>query len=192
MKRNATVFFGCLLCCLVLFPGERCLAKKVKGVNFSETLTIKGTSCKLVGVGIRKKLVINVYLGGLYMAQPSTAADEVISSDQTKRMMLHFLYKEVTAEQLIEAWNEGFEKNAGQSVSALKEKIALFNSFFTESAKKGEMIIITYLPGEGTQVVINGNLKGTIEGTDFMKALFSIWFGQFPPSKGLKKGMLGG
>ena len=104
---------------------------------------------------------------------------------------MQFLYKEVTAEQLIEAWNEGFEKNAGADVAALKDKITRFNSFFTQPMKKGEKMSITYCPEKGTEVVIKGRVAGTIEGKVFMEALFSIWFGPFPPSKGLKEGMLG-
>ena len=67
----------------------------------------------------------------------------------------------------------------------------MFNGFFKESAKKGEKIVITYIPGKGTEVSIKGQVKGVIEGKDFMEAMFSIWFGPYPPSKGLKKGMLG-
>ncbi|MFC1694293.1 chalcone isomerase family protein [Candidatus Latescibacterota bacterium] len=169
-----------------------CLAREEKGVGFPETVTIQGTECKLIGVGVRKKLIINVYLGALYMAKPTQSVERVISTDQVKRVHMHFLYREVTADQLIEAWNEGFENNAGDSFTTLKDEISRFNGLFTESMKKDETIVITYLPGQGTEVRSKGEIKGVIEGQGFMKALFSIWFGPKPPSKGLKKGMLGG
>ena len=166
-------------------------AREVKGINFLETTTVKGTTCKLVGVGLRKKIIISVYLGALYLEKPAPTATDVIASEQHKRVVMHFLYKEVTADQLIEAWNEGFGKNTGKAANVLKDKISRFNSFFTESMKKGETIVITYLPERGIEVVIRNKIKGIIEGHDFMEALFSIWFGPHPPSKGLKKGMLG-
>ncbi len=166
-------------------------ARKVKRVTFPETASIQGTSCKLNGVGIRKKLIINVYLGALYLEKPTQSASAVTSSEQTKQVIMHFLYKEVTAEQLVEAWNEGFEKNAGSKVASLKSEINRFNGFFTQSMKKGERITITYNPAKGTEVNIKGRVAGTIEGKAFMEALFSIWFGPFPPSKGLKEGMMG-
>jgi len=180
-----------LMICTVFFTMGTAHARKVKGVTFKENITIKGKTCKLNGVGIRKKVIINVYIGAFYIEKPSSNEKEVISSDQTKQVILHFLYKEVKPEQLVDAWNEGFEKNAGKKVTALKDKITRFNSFFTESAKKGEKIIITYIPGQGTEVKIKGKIKGTIEGYDFMEALFSVWFGPHPPDKRLKKGMLG-
>lgn len=76
-------------------------------------------------------------------------------------------------------------------VPALKDRITKFNSFFSESIKQGETIIITYIPGKGTEINIKNTVKGIIEGKNFMEALFSIWFGPYPPSKGLKERMLG-
>ncbi|MFC1606984.1 chalcone isomerase family protein [Candidatus Latescibacterota bacterium] len=176
---------------IAVISPEIASGRTVKGVNFSETASIAGTSCKLMGVGIRKKLIINVYLGALYLAKPSNNAALVAGSDQAKRIVMHFLYKEVNADQLVEAWNEGFEKNSPGKVAILKSKIDRFNSFFTQSMKKGESMIITYIPGKGSEVVIKGKTAGVIEGKDFMEALFSIWFGPSPPSKGLREGMLG-
>ena len=73
-------------------------AKEVKGVDFPETTTISGTTCKLIGVGIRKKIIFNVYLGALYLEKPTNNSTVVISSDQIKRVVMHFLYKEVSAD----------------------------------------------------------------------------------------------
>ena len=189
--KSHLIFSAVFMLFFSMFSFNSGLAREVKGVNFPETTIIQGTTCKLMGVGIRKKLIINVYLGALYIAQPTNNASNVISTDQIKRVSIHFLYKEVTTDQLIEAWNEGFEKNAGNALVSLKEKINKFNGFFTEPMKKDETMVITYIPGHGTEVTIKGQVKGVIEGRDFMEALFSIWFGPNPPSNGLKNGMLG-
>ena len=191
MLRNFLRIIPVFMLYAVFFTMGTANALEVKGVTFEENISIKGKTCKLNGVGIRKKVIINVYIGALYLEKPASIEKEVISSEQVKQVILHFLYKEVKPEQLVEAWNEGFEKNAGEKLDALKDKIKQFNSFFTEPAKKGEKIIITYIPGQGTEVKIKEKIKGTIEGHDFMEALFSIWFGPHPPDKGLKKGMLG-
>ncbi len=166
-------------------------ARTVRGVDFPETVSVAGKTLKLNGVGTRKKLVINVYLGALYCETPSKNAAALIEAEETKRIVMHFLYSEVGAEQLVEAWNEGFTNNSAGAVPALKDKIDRFNGFFTSPMKKGERMTITYYPGKGSEVDINGRIAGVIEGSDFMKALFSIWLGPKPPSGGLKEGMLG-
>jgi hypothetical protein len=40
-------------------------------------------------------------------------------------------------------------------------------------------------------VTIAGQVKGTIPGAEFMRALWGIWLGAKPPSEALKDGMLG-
>jgi hypothetical protein len=166
-------------------------ALEFKGVNFPETVTIQNLTCKLNGVGLRKKVIINVYLGALYLAEPSNAPEKIIASDQIKQVTMHFLYKEVKPEQLNEAWDEGFSKNFPNAAVKLKPQITAFKSYFTEPMKKDDTMSFTYIPGKGTEVVIKGKSKGIIEGKEFMTALFSVWFGQFPPDKGLKEGMTG-
>ncbi len=166
-------------------------AREVKGVTFPETVTIQGKNCSLVGVGLRKKLVISVYLGGLYMETPATDARAVIESRGAKQVTLHFLYNEVSAEQLTEAWTEGFTANAGPLLTKTAAERQRFMGMFSEPVRKGETIVITYTPAAGTEVVIRGQVKGIIPGDDFMQALFSIWFGPKPPSGDLKNGMLG-
>ncbi|MHB9027678.1 MAG: chalcone isomerase family protein [Candidatus Latescibacterota bacterium] len=181
-----------VLVLLAVFPSI-CPAKEFKGVNFPDTESIGSTTVKLTGIGLRKKLVINVYLGALYQETASSDAAQVISADKPKRVVLHFLYNNVGKEDLLNAWDEGFKNNnPAARVTALKSQIDTFKGYFTEPVKSGEKIIITYVPGKGTEVSIKGAVKGTIPGQDFMEALFSVWLGPKPPSGDLKKGMLGG
>ena len=187
MKR---ITLMCIVCLSMLIPNA-VSGREVKGVNFSETTTIDGTTCTLNGVGLRKKVIISVYLGGLYLEKPTKDAAEIITSEQVKRVILNFLYKEVRGDQMVDAWNEGFEKNAPDKIPGLKDEIGRFNGYFTESIMKGETMVFTYRPGTGTEVAIKGTTRGTIKGKNFMEALFSIWFGPSPPDKRLKNGMLG-
>ncbi|MDP2982951.1 MAG: chalcone isomerase family protein [Candidatus Latescibacter sp.] len=191
MKKKHLILSGVIVLFLGIILVNSGLAREYKGVTFPDAETIGGAACKLNGIGLRKKLIINVYLGALYLEKPSATAAEVISSDQVKRVVLHFIYNNVSPNDLVNAWNEGFEKNAPAQKAALQYRINTFNGYFTEPVKSGEKIIITYIPGQGTEVSIKGKVKGVIQGKDFMEGLFSIWFGKNPPTEGLKKGMLG-
>lgn len=166
-------------------------SRTVKGVDFPDEIAIENHSLTLSGVGIRKKLIINVYLGALYLSKQTESYDTIITSNQPKRILMHFLYREVKPEQLVEAWNEGFQKNSPEALNDLRDKINTFNGWFTESVHKGDTITVTYLPDKGIEVMINDSVKGTISGEDFMRAVFAIWFGKYPPSNGLKEGMIG-
>jgi hypothetical protein len=56
---------------------------------------------------------------------------------------------------------------------------------------KGDVLSIEYTPHRGTEVRINGEWRGAIEGNDFFRALLKIWLGANPVSKSLKQDMLG-
>ncbi len=96
----------------------------------------------------------------------------------------------VGRKDIVKAWNESFEENAGEGMAALKERVATLNSWMPDMAK-GEAITFTYVPDRGVTVEVQGQTRGSIPGSDFARALFSIWLGQKPPNPGLKAGLLG-
>ena len=85
----------------------------------------------------------------------------------------------------------GGQHLAKSDTSKLKEQIDQFNSLFTVDAKKDDVYDITYQPEVGSSLYINGNLKGTVEGFEFKKALFTIWFGNETELPKLRDAMLG-
>ncbi len=176
--------------CFILVTGFA-NARDFKGVNFPDKITIGKAECNLNGVGIRKKMMVDVYYGGLYFQKPTQNTDEVINSEEPKAVLIHVVYKSIDPEKWQEGWKEGFANTAPNPQESLKKKIETFIGLFNESVAKGEEVLITYDPSKGTEVIIKGKSKGTIEGSDFMKALWGIWFGPKPASKELKEGMLG-
>jgi hypothetical protein len=166
------------------------LAMELAGVSLPDTTTVAGTTLKLNGMGIRKKLFIKVYVGGLYVKAPVHDAAAIVAADEPRQMVMHFLYKEVEAVKLTDAWREGFAGNSASTLPALKERLDTFCSWWP-AMKSGERAVITYAPGEGTTLEINGKKLGTIPGQDFARALFAVWLGDKPADGGLKEGMLG-
>ncbi len=166
-------------------------AMTLKGVTLPDTVSISGKSCHLVGLGLRKKFFFKIYVGGLYMEHPSHKPKQVINDPGIKRVVMHFLYGHVTAKEIRDAWTDGFKDNLGDNFSRMKEKIDRFNALFTETVHRGDEIWITYLPGKGIQVIVKGKKKGIVPGLNFMKAVFSVWFGEIPADSHLKWGMLG-
>ena len=93
--------------------------------------------------------------------------------------------------KLVKTWNEGFAKNnSPATLKSLRDRIDQFNALFS-TVRKGDVILINYLPDDGTQVWINGSLKGMVPGRDFNQALLKIWLGDKPADENLKKAWLG-
>ncbi len=185
MKRIVIVFIT-----LAIFATSA-LAVDISELNVPKTVTFGKYTLVLNGVGFRKKFFIKVYAGALYLKQRENDAKKIIEADDPMAIKMIFVYHEVSSKKLVKAWNEGFEKVLGDRIEKLKKCIDTFNSFFNQSAKKGDIYDIVYLPGTGVEVYKNSELKGTVKGLDFKKALFAIWLGDKPADSGLKKKMLG-
>ena len=111
--------------------------------------------------------------------------------DKPKSILMHFLYSKVSKEKITDAFKDDFENNAKDILPEIETELNLFYSYFDKDIVKNDEIYITYTPEKGTCVKINNNLKGCIKNKKFMTAIFSVWFGEEPPSEGLKDAMLG-
>jgi len=168
-------------------------AKEVAGITIPEKIKISGSDKVLMlnGAGIRSKFFFDIYIGALYLEQLTGEAKNAVVLPGVKRVTMHFLYKEVEKEKLIEGWNDGFKNNnEATQLKTLQVRLEKFNSFF-QTAYKGDVINLDYLPGVGTHMYLNNQLKGIIAGDDFYRALLKVWLGDEPADSGLKDAMLG-
>ncbi len=176
---------------LLLLLAVPASAGKRAGVSMPDHIKIYDKTLVLNGMGVREATILNidVYVAGLYLEKKSSNAQQIIRSEQTKRIHMQFV-RNVDRSDITDAWSEGFKKNAGGKLGALKARIAKLNSWMAD-IKDGQTLTFTYVPDKGVQVHVKGQYKGTIKGADFAQVFFAIWLGPHPPNKGLKKGMLG-
>jgi hypothetical protein len=186
MRALFAVFMVVLFACPVY-------ALTISDVNIAEEIMVDdGTALQLNGAGIRSKFIFDIYIAELYLEKNAKEAAEVIADPGHKRVVMHFLYKGVGQDKLVDGWNEGFSANLSTDDKArLQPRIDMFNSMFTEEMKSGDVVMFDYLPEQGTRVSIKGSVKGIIPGKDFNDALLSIWLGAKPVGSSLKKAMLG-
>lgn len=184
MKRFLVVVIAFALVAPVAWAGG------LAGVTMDEEVMVGADTLKLNGMGVRKKMWVKVYVGGLYLEHPTTDAKNASHSKQTKKMVMHFLTNKAKKKKMDSAWIEGFEANWGH-YGDIKARVMQFKDLFGDM-KDGDIVEMTLVPGEGTTVVVNGATKGTIEGDDFAEALVNVWVGVKPPTDEFKKGVLGG
>jgi Chalcone isomerase-like len=164
------------------------LAGELSGVTLPDSLRAGDKTLKLNGLGLRKKAVFKVYVGGLYLESPSKDAGAILAADRAKAIRMHFL-RDLTKAQLVEAFQEGFEANVkdrAPQMPAFDRMLAL-----VPDVKEGGTLTFTYLPGKGTTLSAGSQELGVFEGKGFADAVFAIWLGPKPPSEDLKKGLLG-
>jgi Chalcone isomerase-like len=168
--------------------GPAALAGQLEGATLPDTMKAGEQTLKLNGLGLRKKAMFKVYVGGLYLESPSKDASAILVADQAKAIRMHFL-RDLTKAQLVEAFQEGFDANAKDKAAqkaAFDKMLAL-----VPDVKEGSTLTFAYVPGKGTTLSAGSKELGIFEGKGFADAIFAIWLGPKPPSEDLKKGMLG-
>jgi hypothetical protein len=168
------------------------LAAEKGGVTMPDTVQVAGKTLRLNGMGIREATFLNldVYVAGLYLAQPSSDAAQILASNEPKRLVLHFV-RNVDRAKITEAWKEGYEKNATVPRDRIQPQIDQLQSWMRDF-DKGDVLTFTFLPGQGVELAINDTRAGLLAGDDFARSTLSIWLGAKPPNKELKKDLLRG
>lgn len=184
MRTVLIVALGLVLLAEALPAGE------LAGVVLPDTISVDGITLQLNGLGVRKKLWVKVYVGGLYLETPSSDGDSILASGEGWRVVMYFLHKKVDVDKLNGAWEDGFKKNAPEALEQHPQEFERFLGCF-QDVYKGEEIILTFLPGKGLEVVVAGETKGLFVPVSFARGVLSLWLGPHPPSGGLKEGLLG-
>jgi len=166
-------------------------AATLAGVTLPDKVDAGGQTLVLNGLGLRSKFFIKVYVGGLYLPQKEKSAAKVLSGDTPRRMVMHFLYS-VNKDQMCDAWKEGLEQNTPKASPEVKKDFATLCNWM-EAIPKGHELVLTYVPGTGTTVEVNGKSKGTLPGKPTSDAILGTWIGPDPgPGTDFKKAVLGG
>jgi len=180
-----------LLSFAVLLAGPA-YAKKVGGVELPAELTVGDAALALNGAGLRKKLFIKLYVGSLYLPEPSSDAQAIIDADEPMSITLNILSDLLTRDKMLKALKQGFKKSTDGNTEAIQPQIDRMIELMQEKIRPGDSFQLSYEPGSGTHMSKNGDAPELIEGLDFKQALFGIWLSDKPAQASLKKAMLGG
>src|SRR5438128_9988210 len=153
-------------------------AKIVAGVKLADSVNVNGQTLALNGAGVRKKLFIKVYAGALYLPSKQSDAATILDADVPRRMVMHFVFDGGKG-KIAEAWTEGLEANTPSASADVKNAFRTLSSWM-EDMKKGQEIVLTYVPGSGTTVEVNGKVKGTLPGKAVADAILATWIGPKP------------
>ncbi|HXH40383.1 MAG TPA: chalcone isomerase family protein [Thermoanaerobaculia bacterium] len=167
-----------LLLSLMLLVPTFAFAASLADVTLEDKITVNGQTLVLNGLGLRKKFFIKVYVGGLYLPAKMSTPATILASDTSRRMVMSFLYS-VSKEQMCDAWEEGLEANTPGASAEVKSGFKTLCSWM-EPIPKTNRLVLTYVPGTGTMVEVNGKMKGTLPGKPVADAIVATWIGPKP------------
>ena len=144
---------------------------------------------EIKGAGVLRYMrFIKAYAGALYVL-PGMDPKGVLE-DTHKRMEVEYFYA-LKGKDFGPATYKGLARNiSAEEIERLRAKIDYHNSLYVDVIP-GDRYSLTYIPGVGTELALNGRPLGVIEGADFAAAIFSLWFGENPYDKRFKNALLG-
>ncbi len=166
------------------------VAAEIEDVHFSDGYRVDDINLKLSNVGLmRYKVVFRAMVAGLYIAE-GTPPDRVLT-DVPKRLEIEYFWA-LKAKDIVTASEQLLANNVdAQARRKLKAQLDQMHSLY-EDIQPGDRYALTYIPGRGTYLTLNGELKGSVAGADFAAAYFSIWLGEQPMDESLKRQLLSG
>jgi Chalcone isomerase-like len=94
--------------------------------------------------------------------------------------------RDIDRRNLTSGWADALRKVGGKNMDSITHFTSLIGD-----VKKRDTLSFTSRPGAGIEVTERGQIRGTVPGDDFSRALFTVWFGPKPGDENLKRGMLG-
>lgn len=185
LSAKISIWLLYLVCCLA----PSAWTAQIEGVTFSEEIRVAETTFKLHGLGTVHYLALfKVYVGALYL--PEDGHLDEGQGGRPRRLELSYLY-DFKATDFSRAMRKRIVVGLDEDQrSRLAARIDAFCRFFRD-VRAGDRYAMTFVPGSGTSLQLNGQVLGTVGGADFAQALFDIWLGDAPLDAGFRASLLG-
>lgn len=132
------------------------------------------------GEGVREKNLALVHIQAYAIshwvrARPTTVTrSAMIDLEADKQFTLRML-RDVGVGRMKGMFRDAFALNGYRD----QARIEAFLAALTRDLAKGDQITVSYaLLGQATTIALQGGGSATLKGADFMRATWSIWFGQ--------------
>ena len=186
--RYACLSINLLLAAVIIMQPGSTRAMTIQGVTFAERVREGNTVLRLHNAALLRYLkVIKAYVAAVYL--PEGVAPDNMLDDVPKRLEIGYLVS-IKGPDFGRGAEPVLRRNQTPSeLARLRSRIDRLNAIYRD-VKPGDRYALTYLPGRGTELTLNGVPLTVIEGADFAKAYFGIWLGREPIDARLKRDLL--
>ena len=172
-----------LVLCLAILPTARASQAA------TDQLTEDGARFELVGATtFRWMSIVKVYDARLHLGtgEPPTK----VFADIPVRLQITY-HRGFTAAEIIKGGDTLLARNVkAETLAAMRDRLELINRAYRD-VREGDSYTLTYVPGKGTTLRLNGSPLVSIPGHDFAAAYFRIWLGDDPINKSMRDTLLG-
>lgn len=160
---------------------------EIGGAAFPRSVRVEGVPLELHAVGLLRWFFLTGYAAGLYLS-PGAGPDAALA-DAPKRLEIHYFHAIDGEDFGPAAWQVLARSLDEPELARVRERAERMAAAY-QDVKPGDRYSLTYLPGVGTRLALNGEPKVTVPGADFARAYFGIWLGPHPIDESLRDQLL--
>ncbi len=192
---NFKTLMGLALLLLIAIPLTALAVTEPKTETaYDDAITVNGVDLVATGVALREKtfLKVDVYTIVSYMkkgaALGENKAASLLALEEPKMLQMD-LTRGFSNKKLKNAFSEVIEDNY-EDLSPFKDDMDTFLAYFTADAEEGDKLVFAFCPAEGLTTSLNDKELGVITNVEFMKALWTVWFGEEPANEDMRDALV--
>jgi hypothetical protein len=154
------------------------------------TVAARPVKLVLTGTALRQKYFFNVYSIGSYLEEGAEvhSPEELAEVDRPKRLHL-VMERTVDGKAMADAFRAAIRMNYPEP--AFEEEVErLAQMLRNDTARKGDHIHLTHVPGMGLQVSLAGKIDFLIKNPRFSRAIWDIYLGKQNLGEHIKHGLV--
>lgn len=184
-RRQLAWVIGLLLCIF----GSDSVATELNGERFADRLAIGGTELHLRGADVLTwAMMFDVYAGAFYLPQGHSGRDW---TDPVPKHLELAYFRNIAGADFAKSSDKLLRQNLPpETYQTLETRLQRLYGWF-RNVTSGDRYSLSYIPGTGTELRLNGQTLGTIQGGDFANAYFGIWLGENPIKEKFRDRLLG-
>lgn len=161
---------------------------RIEKASFARALEVTGERLVLEGAGLfRWKYFLKVYAAAHYVGEEARGLDA--DADVPRRLEIAY-FVGISGKDFGMAADELLgDALTPEQLAPLRERLAQLHRAYVD-VKPGDRYALTYVPGRGTELSLNGRPLVLVEGADFARSYFGIWIGRRPIDTGLRDALL--
>ena len=165
------------------------------GVEFADRTLVGApdaeTRLELCGTALQRvRRLFKGYAAALYRRRCQQGTQALRLGESPVRLELSYFWR-IRAERFGETAEKILRRNLDVAeFGRLEPRLRRLHTAY-RSVEPGDRYALTYIPGRGTELALNGRRLALIDGEDFARAYFGIWLGEQPIDERVRDFLLG-
>jgi hypothetical protein len=162
---------------------------QIEGVRFDPYHEEGNVRIPLQGTALFRYMgLFKAYAGAIYHEENLNL--EEILSDRPKRLEVEYFHA-IKGSDFGPVTDKFIARNLdAAALERIRPQVTYHNTLYRD-VRPGDRYALTYIPGRGTELSLNGERLGVVPGAAFASALFAMWLGEKPMDAEFKRQLLG-